>query len=75
MAFIITADRASDITDFVRGCRYDRHVIDYRRVNWLAAKHSEFDQRAQAVREEADRIIAEIRARRAAALSYRQAAE
>jgi hypothetical protein len=62
MAYVITADRASDIIDFLRGTRFDQHVIDYRRETWLADKTEEFALRRAAVAAGAAEIIARAKA-------------
>jgi hypothetical protein len=64
MAFLITADRPSDIIDFLRGSRFDQHVIDYRRETWLADKAEEFALRRAAVAAGAAEIITRAKAAR-----------
>lgn len=60
----ITSDRASDIVELFRPSKFDRHVVDYRRENWLTDKTEEFAQRSAAVNEGAAKIIAAAHARR-----------
>lgn len=73
MAYIVTADRASDILDLVRGSKFDQHVIAYRREKFLADKSEEFALRRRAVEAGAAAIIARAKAARRPPLS--QAAE
>jgi hypothetical protein len=73
MPFLITADRASDIIDFLRGARFDQHVIAYRAQKWIADKTAEFALRRAAMEAGAAEIIARAKAARRPSLL--QAAE
>jgi hypothetical protein len=74
MPLVITADRASDLVDALRGgSRFDQHVIAYRRETWLADKSEEFALRRAQMEAGAAEIIA--RAKAARRPSFLQAAE
>lgn len=64
MAFLITADRPSDIIDLLRGPRFDQHVIAYRREKFLTDKEIEFGLRRAAVEAGAAEIVARAKAAR-----------
>jgi hypothetical protein len=73
MPYLITADRPSDIIDFLRGPRFDQHVIAYRSQKWIADKTEEFAARRAQMEAGAAEIIA--RAKAARRTSLLQAAE